>query len=77
MEWDEYTIKARKRNKGANQKLEILSVTMNGNPFTKRPEINDRPNFGVDAEPPTLVADCVYVGGTEENRCRWVWGMWW
>lgn len=75
MEWDEYTIKVKKRRKpDHNQKFEIISVTMNGQ---KLKETNDdiRPNFK-DDNPPTERTDCIYVGGTEDNRCRWVFGKW-
>ena len=72
--WDHYIIEARKKKNPGNRKLEIISVTMNGEPLEKK-DIDDKPNFK-EVDPPTEKADCIYVGGTEENRCRWVFGKW-
>ena len=78
MAWDYYTIVARKKQQGANQKLEIITVTRNGDLYNEKPG-NEKPNFQ-ELEAPDLV-DCVYMGGTEKDpdkdACRWLWGRWW
>ena len=77
MAWDMYTIVARKRQKGANQRIEILSVTRNGEQYNMKPDFEGKPNFASEEGPPDEYKDCVYMGGAEKNRCRWVWGKWW
>jgi hypothetical protein len=76
MAYDEYIIEAKKLKKG-NQKFVIDSVTRkDGKTYKERTDLPDRPNFDGD-NPPDDYIDCIYLGGAEGNRCRWVWGRWW
>lgn len=74
MEWDYFTIVARKKEKGA-EKLDIISVTKNGGAYKKKSG-NETPDFE-DPDAPQELQDCVYAGGAVDNRCRKITGTWW